>query len=142
MKRCPSREMEKKRRPSRLNSYRQQSIVDSHTSPLYDVGVRSSIRRWHMAKQYSISYACENLGAIVKEMEEGEPVELTEKGEPVAVLVSAEDYKWFKRYSPHRPKPKSDFGAALREFQAMLKRENINLDDVYDNIRDKSPDGR
>ena len=128
-----------KRRPSRLNSYRQQSIVDSHTSPLYDVGVRSSIRRWRVAKQYSISYACENLGAIVKEMEEGEPVELTEKGEPVAVLVSAEDFKWYKRHSPRRPKPKGDLWKAIQEWRAVYDLEGLNLDNVFDDVRDKSP---
>ena len=92
-----------------------------------------------MTRRYSLSYAQDNLAEIVRQMEEGEPVELTEEGEAVAVLVSWEDFKRYKRHTPNRPKVKGDFWAGVEEFRAVMEREGLYYDDVFDDVRDKSP---
>jgi len=92
-----------------------------------------------MTRRYSLSYAQDNLAEIVREMEEGESVELTEKGKPVAVLVSTEDFERFKRQSPGRREAKGDFGEAIEEFRAVMEREGLYYDDVFCDVRDRSP---
>lgn len=46
-----------------------------------------------VSKQYSITAARNQLPAIVHEVENGPPVELTRRGRPVAVLLSFRDYE-------------------------------------------------
>ncbi len=92
-----------------------------------------------MTRKYSLSYAQDNLSEIVRQMEEGDPVELTEEGEAVAVLVSCEDFKRYKRHTPSRPEAKGDLWEAIQEFRAVMEREGLYLDGVFDDVRDKSP---
>jgi prevent-host-death family protein len=49
-------------------------------------------RRQSMANRYSIAEARNQLARIVHDAEKGHPVELTRRGKPVAVLVSAREY--------------------------------------------------
>ena len=46
-----------------------------------------------MAKQHSISEARNNLPSLVREAESGKTVELTRRGEPVAVLIGRRQYE-------------------------------------------------
>jgi antitoxin Phd len=46
-----------------------------------------------MPKTYSIAEARHNLAAIVHEAERQSPVALTRRGEPVAVLLSIQEYQ-------------------------------------------------
>lgn len=92
-----------------------------------------------MTRRYPLSYAQDNLSEIVRQIEEGEAVELTEKGEAVAVLVSCEDFKRYMRHTPNRPKANGDFWEAMQEFREVMEREGLNYDDVFENVRDKSP---
>ena len=46
-----------------------------------------------MAKQHSISEARNNLPSLVREAESGKAVELTRRGEPVAVLIGRRQYE-------------------------------------------------
>ncbi len=46
-----------------------------------------------MPKSYSIAEARQNLAAIVHEAERQSPVALTRRGEPVAILLSIEEYQ-------------------------------------------------
>ncbi len=92
-----------------------------------------------MTRRYSLSYAQDNLSDIVRRMEEGEPVELTEKGEAVAVLVSCEDFRRFKRHTPSRPAAKGDLWEAIQEWRSEQDFDKVNFDDVFDNVRDRSP---
>ena len=92
-----------------------------------------------MTRRYSLPYAQDNLSEIVRQMEEGEPVELTEKGEPVAVLVSCEDFKRYKRHTPDLPKAKGDLWEAIQQWRSEQDFDKVNFDDVFDNVRDRSP---
>ena len=92
-----------------------------------------------MTRRYSLPYAQDNLSEIVRQMEEGESVELTEEGQVVAVLVSCEDFKRYKRHTPNRPEAKRDLWAAIQEFRAVMEREELYYDGVFDDVRDKSP---
>jgi antitoxin Phd len=50
-------------------------------------------------KQYSIAEARDRLPALVHEVEENGPVELTRRGKPVAVVLSMQEYE---RLQPRR----------------------------------------
>lgn len=45
-----------------------------------------------MSKRYSIAEARHNLAAIVHELEQRRHIELTRRGEPVAILLSPREY--------------------------------------------------
>jgi len=69
-----------------------------------------------MPKRYSIAQARHNLAAIVHELDTASPVELTRRGEPVAVLLSTAAYQrllpapasFWAAYSAFRTGPASD----------------------------------
>ncbi len=64
-----------------------------------------------MAKQYSIAAARDQLARLVHDAEEGQRVELTRRGKPVAVLLAIEDYRRLQT----RP---ISFASALKELRA------------------------
>jgi antitoxin Phd len=85
-----------------------------------------------MSKSYSIAAARDQLAAIVHEVEQGPAVELTRRGRPVAVIVSAVEYA---RLAPGRP----SLAAATAEFR---EREALEADDLaaaFEGVRDSSP---
>ena len=47
-------------------------------------------------KKYSVTEARANLPKIIDEVESGLEVELTRRGEPVAVVISVRDFERFK----------------------------------------------
>ena len=89
-------------------------------------------------KKYPISEAQDNLPNIINEIEDGRCVELTQEGEPVAVLVSARDYEWL---SGRKLGPKPDLWEAIQKFRAETNLEELDIDSIYKNVRDRSPDG-
>lgn len=84
-----------------------------------------------MAKRYSIAEARHDLAAIVHELEREAAIELTRRGEPVAVLMSVDQYK--RLASPHM-----DFWTAYEEFRQRYDLDALQLDDVFDDVRDRS----
>ena len=46
-----------------------------------------------MSKHYSIAEAKNHLPAVIHEAEEGEPIEITRHGKPVAVVLSMSEYR-------------------------------------------------
>ena len=90
-------------------------------------------------KKYPISEAQDNLPNIINEIEDGRCVELTEEGKPVAVLVSARDYEWL---SGRKLGPKPDLWEAIQKFRAETNLEELDIDSIYKNVSDRSPDGR
>ena len=90
-------------------------------------------------KKYPISEAQDNLPNIINEIEDGRCVELTQEGKPVAVLVSARDYEWL---SGRKLGPKPDLWEAIQKFRAETNLEELDIDSIYKNVRDRSPDGR
>lgn len=64
-----------------------------------------------MAKQYSIASARDQLARLVHDAEEGQRVELTRRGKPVAVLLAIDDYRRLQK------QPVS-FAAAVMELRS------------------------
>ena len=90
-------------------------------------------------KKYPTSEPQDNLPNIINEIEDGRCVELTQEGKPVAVLVSARDYEWL---SGRKLGPKPDLWEAIQKFRAETNLEELDIDSIYKNVRDRSPDGR
>ncbi len=94
-----------------------------------------------MVKQYCISDAGDNIENIIEYAEREPCVELTRQGKTVAVVLSPAEYR--RLAGPKYPvSPESGIGPAIERWMAMRDREGIDLDDVFVDIRDKSPDGR
>ena len=85
-----------------------------------------------MPKQYSISEARNSLPALVHAVEDGDAVELTRRGQPVAVLISISHYDRFTR---QRPDPWS----AIERFRAETDLEELDVEQILDAVRDASP---
>ena len=83
-------------------------------------------------RKLSIAETRKNLAAVVRSVEKGEVVEVTRRGEPVAVLLSAKEYEGLTRGA-------GDFWGAIRAFRESVDLEALHLDDVYRDVRDRSP---
>ena len=83
--------------------------------------------------QYSIAQARDQLTQLVYQAEQGTPAELTRRGKRVAVILSVEAYD--------RLSQKGDFGKSLAAFRERLEIEkiDINPDEVFKDVRDRSP---
>jgi prevent-host-death family protein len=84
-----------------------------------------------MATKYSIAEARQNLAAIVHELDKKEPIELTRRGEPVAVLLSMHAYR-------RLAEPKVKFWDAYIAFRKAYPEPDIQPED-FEGIRDGSP---
>lgn len=83
------------------------------------------------SKGYSIAEARNRLAQLVHEAEDGSAVELTRRGEPVAVIVSAQE---FQRWRIARPQ----FWKRLRDFQRRLHGQKIDIrPEDFEGIRDR-----
>ena len=84
-----------------------------------------------MPTKYSISEARNNLPHLIRCAESGAHAELTRRGKPVAVLISAEDYERFT--GEHR-----DLWEALKTFRETHDLADLDVDEIYGNVRDRS----
>jgi prevent-host-death family protein len=85
-----------------------------------------------MAKQYSIAAARDQLPALVHEAERGKLIQLTRRGKAVALLISVADYE---RLSSQR----MDVWDKLQGFRAKYDLSDVDVDEVFENVRDRSP---
>jgi prevent-host-death family protein len=87
-----------------------------------------------MRKQQSIAEARTNLPQLVREAESGEPIELTRRGESVAVLIGRRQYERLAARSRR-------FSDAWDEFirEVDLSQLTIDPDEIFDEVRDKGP---
>jgi antitoxin Phd len=85
-----------------------------------------------VSARYSIAEARNQLPAIVHAAEEGSVAELTRRGKPVAVVLSIADYERLKRARP-------DFWRTLQEFRKSHALGDLDVDDVFDGVRDRAP---
>ena len=85
-----------------------------------------------MASQYSISEARNKLPNLVREVSNGPPVELTRRGRPVAVLLSINE---FQRLTSG----KVDLWAAIQQFRTRQDISDLDVDQIYGDVRDRSP---
>ena len=102
-------------------------------------------------KKYDIADAMKSLPQIIEEeVIRGEKVALTgERGHTVAVvmpMVIYNDYRRLKeKESGVRERPERTFADAIREFRArhtLEELEEMDIEGMLYNIRDRSPDGR
>ena len=86
-----------------------------------------------MSKSYSIAEARNNFAAIVRDVELDSAIEVTRRGEPVAVLLSIEEYR---RLVAGR----KSFWDAYTEFRDEVDLRRLNIDpEVFEDLRDVSP---
>ena len=86
-----------------------------------------------MAKQHSIAEARSSLSSLVRAAESGKAVELTRRGEPVAVLIGRRQYE--RLTMKYR-----GFSEAYGEFTQEVDLEElaINPDELFAGTRDDS----
>ncbi len=75
-------------------------------------------------RQYSIAEARSQLAAIIDRAEAGGEVELTRRGQPVAVVISHQEFERLR--GRHLP-----FGEAYRKFLDTHDLEDIGVDDDF-----------
>jgi prevent-host-death family protein len=85
-----------------------------------------------MASRYSIAEARAQLSSIIDQAESGVPVTLTRRGEPVAVLISTQEFDRLRGQQFH-------FGDAYRQFLTKVKLKEVGLESKFaSTIRDRS----
>jgi prevent-host-death family protein len=87
-----------------------------------------------MRKQQSIADARSNLPQLVRQAEAGEPIELTRRGESVAVLIGRKEYERLAARSRR-------FSEAWKEFtrDVELSELAIDPDEIFSALRDSRP---
>jgi len=87
-----------------------------------------------MTEKHSIAEARRNLPQLIRDAERGKTVELTRRGEPVAVLVGR---RTFERLAAGR----RNFADAYGDFTASVDLAALALDPdaLFGDIRDKRP---
>lgn len=84
-------------------------------------------------RQLSIAQADGQLSAVVRDAEEYGPVELTRDGEPVAVIVSLDEYRQLNADRPGT-------WDAYQQWLATVDLDEIGIDDSFlEGLRDPSP---
>jgi prevent-host-death family protein len=86
-----------------------------------------------MAKQRSIAEARSSLPRLVREAESGKSIDLTRRGQPVAVLIGRQQY--MRLTSTHRRFSEA-YGAFTRDIN--LKELAIDLQEVFAEARDET----
>jgi prevent-host-death family protein len=87
-----------------------------------------------LGKRYSIAEGRKNLPTLVREAESGKPVELTRRGESVAVLLSRKEFERLARRSRRFSEAWSDFSSGVD-----LAKAAIDPDEVFAGTRDTGP---
>lgn len=86
-----------------------------------------------MADKYSIAEARHNLAALVHALDKKERIELTRRGEPVAVLLSMRAYRRLAA-------PKLPFWEAYEAFRQKHRLDEAGIEpEVFEGVRDQSP---
>ncbi len=85
--------------------------------------------------QYSIAQARDRFTQLVQEVERGNPVEVTRRGQRVAVILSVEEYDRLRQ-------PQQSFGEAVmlwrQQYDVANWTDDIDIDKTF-NVRDRSP---
>ena len=85
-----------------------------------------------MTPNYSISEARHNLAALVHELESQDRIQLTRRGEPVAVLLSMRAYRRLTA-------PRANFWDAYQSFRKAFSLSKLNIQPaVFEAVRDRS----
>ena len=86
-----------------------------------------------MTERHSIAEARRNFPSLVHDAENGKAVEITRRGEPVAVLIG---HRVFERLASGR----RGFGEAYREFAAAVDLHGLALDpeELFGDLREEA----
>lgn len=86
-----------------------------------------------MAGKHSIAEARRNFPSLVRDAERGRAVELTRRGEPVAVLMGRREFERLTRVQ-------RGFSEAYREFadEVGLAELGLDPDEVFGDVRDET----
>jgi len=91
------------------------------------------MKKNRISKQYSIAEARDQLARVVHEAEKGASIELTRRGEPVAVMISLQEYQHFRQ-------EKGRFWERFQEFRKRHKADkSFGLSDELQVLRDSTP---
>lgn len=84
--------------------------------------------------RYSIAALRAALAQAIRKAEAGSPVEITRRGEPVAVLLGRDEYERLVA-------PKGDFWARFQTFRSQNDLDELALDpdEIFGDVRDPSP---
>lgn len=85
-----------------------------------------------MPRSCSVAETRDQLPRLLRAVEKGERVEITRRGRPVAVVVSAAEYERLR--SARRP-----FREVYEEWRASLKSDADLPPDFFRSLRDRSP---
>ena len=84
-------------------------------------------------RQLPLDEAGARLPALVRDIAARGPIELTDEGQPVAVIVAPDEYR---RLAGDRP----DTWDAYQKFRAEVDLEELGIDESFlDGLRDRSP---
>jgi prevent-host-death family protein len=85
------------------------------------------------ATKISVAEARQNFARLIKRAQQGKAIEITRRGEPVAVLISASEYSAIKG-------ERSSFIDAMRHVRERLGVEELGIGDAeFEGLREKSP---
>jgi prevent-host-death family protein len=85
-----------------------------------------------MTKRKTIAETRDNLARLIHEVEEGEPVEITRRGRPVAVLLSIATVERLRS-------GKGGFWDAVERFRDENDLEELDLAEALEDLREPSP---
>jgi prevent-host-death family protein len=87
-----------------------------------------------MTKSHSIADARKNLPGLIRDAESGEAIELTRRGQPVAVLISTREYE--RLHSPARR-----FSEAWETFRGAVDLAELEIDpgEIFESVRASDP---
>ena len=95
--------------------------------------MKMAILEAHVSREYSIAQAKDRFAEAIRAAEAGEPVTLTRRGRPIAVILSEAEYQ-------RLTSPRGDFWTALQEFRATFDAERDGVEPEYwESLRDRSP---
>ncbi|MEM7556235.1 MAG: type II toxin-antitoxin system prevent-host-death family antitoxin [Cyanobacteria bacterium P01_A01_bin.84] len=85
-----------------------------------------------MKSQYSTQQLNQNLPEVLKQIQQGNAIEITQDGEPFAVILSSLEYE-------RLISPKSSFWESLQNFRSSQDLEELETEtDAFADVRDRS----
>lgn len=90
-----------------------------------------------MTTSYSIAEARDKFAALVRDAEESnQPVQVTRRGQPVAIILSTGEYARLLSNQPER-----DFWAAYQEWRQKWQLSELDIDpvEIWGDVRDRTP---
>jgi prevent-host-death family protein len=85
------------------------------------------------ATKVSVAEARQHFARLIKRAQQGKTIEITRRGEPVAVLISASEYSAITG-------DRSSFMEAMRQVRERLRVDELEIgDEEFEGLREESP---